>query len=82
MLIENWIAVLIIVFFFIGFMALAISGILNDQRLEDERKKNNELLKENIELLKENIELHKEVMRLNSKINLARLYVEMEGTKK
>ena len=56
-------------------MALAISGILNDQRLEDERKKNDEL-QEEIKTLKE------EVVRLNSKIGFAKLYMEMEGTKK
>ena len=75
MLIENWIAVIIVVFFFIGFMALALSGILNDQRLEDERKKNDELQEEN-KALKE------EVVRLNSKIGFAKLYMEMEGKKK
>ena len=75
MLIENWIAALIIVFTFICSMALAISGILNDQRLEDERKKNDEL-QEEIKTLKE------EVVRLNSKIGFAKLYMEMEGTKK
>lgn len=74
MLIENWIAVIIVVFFFIGFMVLAISGILNDQRLEDERMKNDELQEENKAL-------RKEVARLQSKINLAKLYVEMEGKK-
>lgn len=74
MLIENWIAVIIVVFFFIGFMVLAISGILNDQRLEDERKKNDELQEEN-KALKE------EVVRLNSKISFAKLYMEMEGKK-
>lgn len=74
MLIENWIAVIIVVFFFIGFMVLAISGMLNDQRLEDERKKNDELREENKAL-------RKEIARLNGKINLARLYVEMEGKK-
>ena len=75
MLIENWIAALIIVFIFICGMALAISGILNDQRLEDERKKNDEL-QEEIKTLKE------EVVRLNSKISFAKLHAEMEGTKK
>ena len=74
MLIETWIAIVIIVFFFISFMVLTIAGILNDQRLEDERKLNNELLKDNIEL-------QKEILRLKSKINLAKLYVEMEGRK-
>lgn len=74
MLIENWIAVIIVVFFFIGFTVLAISGILNDQRLEDERKKNDEL-QEEIKTLKE------EVVRLNSKISFAKLYMEMEGKK-
>ena len=74
MLIETWIAVLMIVFFFIGFMVLAIAGMIQDQRLEDERKKNDELQEENKAL-------RKEVARLNSKINLARLYVEMEGRK-
>lgn len=74
MLIETWIAIVIIVFFFIGFMVLAISGILNDQRLEDERKKIDELQEENKAL-------RKEVARLNSKISLAKLYVDMGGKK-
>lgn len=74
MLIENWIAVMIIVFFFLGFMVLAIGGILNDQRLEDERKK--------IDVLQEeNKALREEVVRLNSKISFAKLYVDMEGRK-
>lgn len=74
MLIETWIAIVIIVFFFIGFMVLAISGILNDQRLEDERKKIDELQEENKAL-------RKEVARLNNKISLAKLYVDMGGKK-
>ena len=74
MLIETWIAVLIVFFLFISNLVLVASGIANDQRLEDERKENNELIKENIEL-------RKEVMRLNSKINLAKLYIEKEVKK-
>lgn len=50
MLIETWIAVMIIVFLFIGFFILAISGITNDQRLENERAKNDALREENEEL--------------------------------
>lgn len=50
MLIETWIAVLIVVFLFITNSILAISGIINDQRLENERERNNALMEENAEL--------------------------------
>ena len=74
MLIENWIAVIIVIFIFLVACISLTSGIMQDQRLEDERKKNDELQEENKEL-------RKEVARLQGRINLARLYVEMGGKK-
>ena len=74
MLIENWIAVIIVVLSFASNFVLAISGMRTDERLEDERIKNEELYAENKAL-------RKEVARLQSKIDLAKLYVEMEGYK-
>lgn len=50
MLIETWIAVLIVLFLFICNIALILSGMLGDQRLENERKRNNALQEENAEL--------------------------------
>lgn len=50
MLIETWIAVLIVVFLFISNLVLVLSGLLTDQRLDDERKINDELREENYEL--------------------------------
>lgn len=50
MLIETWVAVLIVVFLFISNLTLIASGIANDQHLEDERARNDELQKENYEL--------------------------------
>lgn len=50
MIIETWIAVLIIVALFLSNSILAISGMINDQRLENERERNDELQEENAEL--------------------------------
>ena len=50
MLIETWIAVLIVLFTFISNFALIASGMISDKRLENERKRNNALQEENAEL--------------------------------
>ena len=50
MFIENWVAVLILVFLFVSNLILTVSGMKNDQRLEDERAKNEALMEENAEL--------------------------------
>lgn len=75
MLIENWIEVIIVVLTFASNFVLAISGMKTDERLEDERIANDELQEENKAL-------RKEVARLQSKIDLARLHVEIGGNKK
>ena len=50
MFIETWIAALIAVFLFITNIILAASGMMNDQRLEEERAKNEALMEQNAEL--------------------------------
>ena len=50
MLVETWVAVLIALFLFVTNSILAVSGMKNDDRLEEERAKNEALMKENEEL--------------------------------
>ena len=50
MLIEIWVAITIVVLLFLSNALLVISGILNDRRLEHERKRNDELQNELFEI--------------------------------
>ena len=74
MFIESWLVGLLIVASCVVAIISLISGMSQDERLEQEREKNDELQEENQAL-------RKEVARLRNKINLARLYVEMEKRK-
>ena len=67
MLIETWVAVLIIIFIFILGMGSLIGWILVDQRLESTTEENKTLLKENTQL--------------KSKMDFMRLYYESECEK-
>ena len=71
---EIWVAIIIAILIFIGSIVSSIGWMLEGQRLEDERKVS-------ARLEEENKALRKEVARLSSKLNLARLYVEMEDKK-
>lgn len=50
MLVETWVAAVMMLCLFIIGIALVISGILQDERLEKERKKVEALMEENAEL--------------------------------
>lgn len=74
MLVETWVFVFILLAFFVVAGISLVSGILQDQRLEDERNKNDELQAENKEL-------RKQLAKLHSRVSLAKLYIEMDGKK-
>ena len=50
MIVETWIAAIILVFFFISNLALIVTGMLVEEKLENERIKNDELREENYAL--------------------------------
>lgn len=67
MLIESWIAALIIVFIFIVGIIALLGWMIADQRLEEMTKENKALIEENT--------------KLKDKLNFTRLYYELEETK-
>lgn len=71
MLIESWIAVMIIVFIFITAFISIFGWMAADQRLDKERALNKELSDENLRLSVENAQMR-------AKINFLRLHIESE----
>lgn len=74
MLIETWIAVMMIVFVFIGAFVSIIGWISADRRNEEQHKSIICLTKENKHLIEEN-------EQLKSKLSLIRLRIDMEEKK-
>ena len=74
MLIETWIAVMMIVFVFIGALIGVVGWLLADRRNEEQSKFIMCLTKENKYLVEEN-------EQLKSKLSLIRLRIDMEEKK-
>lgn len=74
MLVETWVAVLLIILNAVLILIPSLLSFWTSIRLDREHE-------ENKALREANKELHKENTRLKSKLSLARLYVNMEDNK-
>lgn len=74
MFIETWVAVMMIVFVFIGAIISVIGWMLSDRQCEKQQKLIKTLAEENKDLVEEN-------EKLKSKLSLIKLRIELGGIK-
>ena len=74
MIIETWIAIMIIVFVFVTAFISLLGWMASDQKIKNERRCNRELAEENARLSVENAQM-------KAKISFLKLHIEMESKK-